>query len=268
MAKRNIQIRLVDRIRETGADVLTNIGFIGFTVLLLFKSFYYLKSIFNKRHEILFQMYNTGVKTFPVVTIVALFTGMILSLQIGVELRVFQQESLVGHTIMAMLTREMGPFMAAIILIASMGAAIAAEIGTMKVSEEIDALEFMGISTVRFLVMPRIVAMAIMTPMTAIYIIIMGAMGGALVAKAQLGVMFDVYYYNAMNGLHLKAIYVGLFKSFIFGLTISAVSCAYGLRASDGAMGVGRGTRNSVVASFILTLILGYIITSLFYGKQ
>ena len=258
---------LMDKIMFAGADVLKGIHFVGFTVLLLFKSFYYFKNIWNKRHEIMMQMYNAGVKTFPVVSIVALFTGMILSLQLGVEMSVFQQESLVGHTIMAILTREMGPFMAGIILIASMGAAMAAEIGTMKVSEEIDALEIMSISPVRFLVMPRVAAMAIMTPVTTVYIILMGAMGGGIVASAQLNVTFDVYYYHAMQGLHLKAMYVGLLKALVFGFAISSVSCAYGLKATNGALGVGKGTRDSVVASFILVLILGYIITSIFYGS-
>lgn len=255
------------RIAATGADVLSNIGFMGFALLLLFKSLYHFKSLWRKRHEVLTQMYHAGVKTFPVITIVALFTGMILALQVGVELRVFQQESLVAPLIMATLTREVGSLMAAIVLIASMGSAMAAEIGTMKVSEEIDALEFMGINPVNFLVMPRVAAMLIMTPMTAVYVIIMGAMGGAIISEAQLGVAFDVYYYNALQGLNLKAIYTGMFKAVVFGLTIASVSCAYGLQATNGATGVGKCTRNSVISCFILVLIFGYMITSIFYGS-
>jgi phospholipid/cholesterol/gamma-HCH transport system permease protein len=252
----------------TGAGLIAKIRFTGFTMLLLLSAIGYMKNFWGKRHDIILQMYNAGVKTFPVVSVVALFTGMILSLQFGVEMRVFQQQNLIGHAIMVILTREMGPFMSGIILIASMGAAIAAEIGTMKVSEEIDALELMSISPVKFLVMPRVAAMMIMTPIVSVYIIFMGSLGAALIANTQLGVPYNIYYFNAMKGLHMKAIYVGVIKSCIFGLLISAVSCAYGLKAGNGALGVGKGTRNSVVASFILVLISGYIITSIFYGQK
>jgi len=145
---------------------------------------------------------------------------------------------------------------------------MAAEIGTMKVSEEIDALELMSISPVKFLVMPRVVAMMLMTPIVSVYIIAIGSLGAAVVASAQLGVPHNIYYFNAIQGLHLKAIYVGSFKAFIFGLLISSISCAYGLKASNGALGVGKNTRDSVVASFVMVLVTGYIITSIFYGKS
>ena len=252
----------------TGRRLIDGVNFAGFTVLIFLSALYYMKNSWNKRHDIVLQMYNAGVKTFPVVSIVALFTGMILAIQLGVEMKVFQQQNLVGHAIMAMLTREMGPFMAGIILIASMGASMAAEIGTMKVSEEIDALEIMSISPVRFLVMPRVVAMMLMTPIVSVYIVAIGSIGAAVVANAQLDVPYNIYYFNAMQGLHLKAVYVGTLKAFIFGLLISSISCAYGLKASDGAMGVGRGTRDSVVASFVMVLVTGYIITSIFYGRK
>lgn len=260
------QRTLTGRLTDLALGALEKIRFTGFAVILLFSSFFYLKDAWSKRHDILAQMFNAGVKTLPVVSIVAVFTGMILSLQIGVEMRVFQQQSLVGHTITVMLTREMGPFMSGVILIASVGAAIAAEIGTMKVSEEIDALELMSISPVKFLVMPRVTAMAIMTPVVTIYIIFLGSLGGAVVANAQLNVPYNIYYHHAVQGLHLKAIYSGLLKSHIFGLVISSISCAYGLKADNGALGVGKATRDSVVASFIFVLITGYIITSIFYS--
>ncbi|MCL2026003.1 MAG: ABC transporter permease [Leptospirales bacterium] len=251
-----------------GKKLISGVNFAGFTALIFLSALYYMKNSWSKRHEIILQMYNAGVKTFPVVSVVALFTGMVLALQLGVEMKVFQQQYLVGHAIMAMLTREMGPFMAGIILIASMGASMAAEIGTMKVSEEIDALELMSISPVKFLVMPRVIAMMLMTPIVSIYIIAIGSLGAAVVANAQLGVPYNIYYFHAMKGLHLKAIYVGTVKAFIFGLLISSISCAYGLKAVNGALGVGKGTRDSVVASFVMVLVIGYIITSIFYGRK
>lgn len=256
----------MSRLKDGLVRIADSISFAGFSVMLAFASAYYSKNAWSKRHEILSQMYNAAVKTFPVISIVAIFTGMILSLQIGVEMKVFHMQNLVGHTIISILTREMGPFIAGIILIASMGAAITAEIGTMKVSEEIDALEVMSISPVKFLVMPRVIAMAVMTPIVAVYITVLGTLGGAIVADAQLGVTYNVYYAHVLKGIKLKAIYSGLLKAHIFGVIISSVSCAYGLKANNGALGVGKGTRDAVVASFILVLVCGYIVTSIFYG--
>ena len=251
-----------------GGKLINGVNFAGFTTLVFLSALYYMKNSWSKRYDIILQMYNAGVKTFPVVSIVALFTGMVLAIQLGVEMKVFQQQNLIGHAIMAMLTREMGPFMAGIILIASMGASMAAEIGTMKVSEEIDALEIMSISPIRFLVMPRVIAMMLMTPIVSVYIVTIGSIGAAVVANSQLDVPYNIYYFNAIQGLHHKAIYVGTIKAFIFGLLISSISCAYGLKASNGAMGVGKGTRDSVVASFVMVLVMGYIITSVFYGRK
>jgi phospholipid/cholesterol/gamma-HCH transport system permease protein len=262
----NLNPWMEKRALAAGRFILSNLQFIGYTVILLFTSLYYTKSFFVKRHEILHQMYNAGVKTFPVVSIVALFTGMVLSLQLGVELKEYGQQHLVGRAIIATLTREMSPFTAAIILIASVGASMAAELGTMKVSEEIDALELMSISPVRFLVMPRVSAMALMTPIVTIYITVLGMIGAAIVANTHLNVAYHAFYTNAMKGLHFKALYVGLLKGYVAGLVISGISCACGLRAENGALGVGQATRDSVVASFIMVLITGYIITEIFYG--
>ncbi len=161
----------------------------------------------------------------------------------------------------------MGPFTAAIVLIASVGSAMAAEIGTMKVSEEIDALEIMSISPVKYLVMPRIAAFALMMPIATVYVIVLGVIGGAIIAKSHLLLSFHSYYFRILESLHFKAVYVGLLKSFIHGLLISSISCAHGLRTTNGAMGVGKATRDSVVASFIFVLVSGYYITELFFRK-
>ncbi|MDY6970163.1 MAG: ABC transporter permease [Spirochaetota bacterium] len=238
----------------------------GFTIILLFETIFYLKNIINKRSLIIKEMYIAAIKSFVVCSIVALFTGMVLALQAGIELMAFQQQAMVGNLVIATMTREMGPFMTAIVLIASVGSAMAAEIGTMKVSEEIDALEMMSISPVNFLVMPRVVALSIVLPMATVYVNFLGTLGGGLVAKFQLNVSFDIYYMHVLESLFFKATYVGLFKAFIFGIIISGVSCAQGLKAENGALGVGKATRSSVVISFVMVLIIGYFITSIFYG--
>ncbi|HNR89319.1 MAG TPA: ABC transporter permease [Spirochaetota bacterium] len=251
-----------------GQRIVDTIELTGYTLVLLLQAGFYTKNVFSKRREILKQMYIAAVKTFFVVSVVALFTGMIVALQTGIEMKAFKQEALIGNVIIATMTREMGPFMTAIILTASVGSAMAAEIGTMTVSEEVDALQMMSISPVKFLVMPRVVAMAIMVPIMTVYTNALGTLGGGVVANYQLQVSWEVYYSHVLESLHFKAVYTGLLKSFIFGLIISGVSCAQGLRATNGALGVGKATREAVVISFLMVLIIGYFITAVFYGKE
>lgn len=242
--------------------------FSGFSLDLIFKSCLFLPKMFEKRAEIIKQMYAAGIKSFLVVTIVAFFTGMILSLQTGIEMKKFGLENMIGSLVVATLTREMSSFTTAVVLIASVGSAIAAELSTMKVSEEIDALEMLLINPVKFLVMPRIVALSIMFPIVSVYFTIMGVMGGGVVSNSQLSVEWDIYFKSCLAGLKLKAVYVGLLKSFLFGLMVAAISCANGLKAENGVAGVGKATRNSVIASFMMVLITGYYVTAVFYGGK
>ncbi|MEA2011827.1 MAG: ABC transporter permease [Verrucomicrobiota bacterium] len=219
----------------------------------------------HRRKEIGKQLYTTGIKSFAVTSVVALFTGMILSLQAGIILRDVGQEVNVGTLVAQTMCREMGPFMTALILAASVGAAIAAEIGTMTVAEEIDALHTMSINPADYLVMPRMIAMLIMAPVLTIYTNVVGILGGMLIAKTQLGVAPIAYYNNAMMTLANKEIYVGLLKSIVFGFIIVTVCCYRGFATTNGAVGVGKATRTSVVHNFLLILIIGYFITRIFY---
>ena len=201
--------------------------------------------------EVVYQLYVTGIKSIGVISIVAMFTGMILALQTGLELRRFGQEVNIGTAVMVSLLREMGPFMTALILAASVGSAMAAELGTMVVSEEIAALEVMSIPPVRFLVMPRLAAMMIMTPLMTFYACMLGVVGGAIVGVTQLGVALPAYMDNATRFAENKDLYVGLLKSFIFGIMITTISCHQGFHHSR-LVGVGRATRRSVIISFWL----------------
>lgn len=215
--------------------------------------------------EILRQMYVGGILSLGVISVVALFTGMILALQTGIELRRFSQEAFIGSAVMMSMLREMGPFMSGTVLAASVGAAIAAQMGTMVISEEIAALEVMSIKPVRFLVMPRLVAMAIMTPLLSFYGCFMGVLGGGIVGRTQLGVPWQAYLDNAMRFVEISDIYVGLLKGLVFGIIIVIVACHQGFCTSNGAVGVGMATRRSVVISFLAILISGYFITRIFY---
>ncbi len=239
----------------------------GRALLMLWEALLDLRFMFGARAwpEVVYQLYVTGIKSIGVISVVAMFTGMILALQTGLELRKFGQEVNIGAAVMISLLREMGPFMTALILAASVGSAMAAELGTMVVSEEIAALEVMSIPPVRFLVMPRLAAMMVMTPLMTFYACMLGVVGGAIVGVTQLGVALPAYMDNATRFAENKDLYVGLFKSFVFGIMITTVSCHQGFATTEGAVGVGRATRRSVIISFLSILIVGYIITRLFY---
>lgn len=211
------------------------------------------------------QLYITGLKSLPVVTVVAGFTGMILALQTGLTLRKFSQEVNIGTAVMVSMLREMGPFMTALILAASVGSSIAAQIGTMTISEEVAALEVMSIDPIRFLVMPRLVALAVMTPLLSFYSTVMGVLGGGLVGATQLGVSWTAYLDNATKFADNKDLYVGMFKALCFGLVIGTIACHQGFATTKGAVGVGNATRSTVIISFLVILIIGYFITRLFY---
>lgn len=240
---------------------------VGHSIFMLLESIYFIRFAFSKRnrYETVTQMYVTGIKSLGVITIVALFTGMILALQTGLELRRYGQESFIGSAVAVTMIREMGPFMTGLIIAASVGSAIAAQIGTMSVSEEIAALEVMSINPNRFLVMPRLVAMLMMMPILTVYSNILGILGGAVVGTTQLGVSLHAYMDKATQFATNKDLYVGLFKALIFGIVITTVACHQGLSATEGAVGVGKATRSAVIISFLVILVLGYMITRLFY---
>jgi phospholipid/cholesterol/gamma-HCH transport system permease protein len=217
------------------------------------------------RKEFFRQMYTVGLKSLPVITLVGLFIGMVLALQVGLEMRRYNQEGYVGAGVMISSLREMGPFMAGLILAACVGSSMAAQIGTMVVNDEIAALEIMSINPVRYLVAPRLAAMIVMMPLLSFYLCVLSVLGGGVVAATQLSVPFMHYMRVAMDNADRYDLFVGLFKALIFGILITGVSCLEGLRTTQGAVGVGRATRQSVVSSFLLILVVGYIVTRLFY---
>lgn len=223
--------------------------------------------VFNgdARRMMFFQLYSTGIRTLPVITVVGLFTGMILGLQVGLALSKFNQEVFLGAAVMVSLIREMGPFVTGICLSACVGSAMAAELGTMKVNDEIAALEIMSIPPVRYLVAPRMFALIVMSPLLAFYACVLGVIGGGLVGYTQLNVPFSQYMASAMSMAEVKDLFVGLLKATVFGVVICTVSCHQGFSTSLGAVGVGKATQRSVIISFLLILMFGYMITRLFY---
>lgn len=244
-------------VREVGVA-----GKIGLGSILLFPSVFRSR---DSRADFSRQLYKTGISTLPVVTVVSLFIGMILALQVGLEMRRFNQEIYLGAAVMISLIREMAPFSCGLCLASCVGSSIAAEIGTMKVNDEIDALRIMSISPLKFLAAPRILALAVMAPLVAFYCCVVGTIGGGIVGATQLGVDFGQYMSSAMSIAEEKDLFVGLAKALVFGLVIGIVSVSEGLGTKLGATGVGKSTQRSVIVSFLLILMFGYMITRLCY---
>ncbi len=217
------------------------------------------------RRETVMQFYLMGIKSLPVITVVAVFTGMILSLQTGLELRRFNQEVYIGSAVMVSMLREMGPFMTGLILAACVGSSIAAQLGTMVVNDEVAALEIMSIDPVRYLMVPRLAAMMLITPMMSFYTCMMGMIGGGIVGATQLNVAWSQYVTNALDFARNKDLYVGLLKALLFGMIITTVACYEGFTTTQGALGVGFSTRRAVISAFLCILVVGYFVTRLFY---
>jgi phospholipid/cholesterol/gamma-HCH transport system permease protein len=236
-------------------------GGAGYTLDLLLRAAGQLVFIGKKRREAIDQLALCTLGSLSVVFITALFTGMIVSLQTGQVLRDFGQESSLGYIVTLGMCREMGPVFTCLSLAGLVGSTYAAEIGTMKVSEEVDALEVMSINPVYYLVMPRLFALGIAAVALTIYANVIGIVGGALVARANFDVDLEIFIKNGRDALKMKDVYGGLLKSFLFGITIGTVACAQGLRAEGGPAGVGRATLHSVVISFMLILVFDYLLT-------
>lgn len=263
--------------RTPGAVMADAVEHAGYTLGLIGGAF--VRFVIHRRPgrmlgRLIEQVYVHAVKSLLVVTVVGAFTGMVVALQTGAELRAFGAEETLPRIVAASMAREMGPFITAIILAATAGAAIAAELGTMKVSEEIDALEMMNVDPVAFLVAPRVVSMGLACLFLTVWVDFVGTAGGALVAHSQNGIQYADFLRGAretlaterLGGVLSKAVFSGLVKAWFFGLMIGGLACAAGLRASGGALGVGKAVRTAVTASVVLTLIVGYLLTWFFWA--
>jgi phospholipid/cholesterol/gamma-HCH transport system permease protein len=240
----------------------------GYTLELLGRAVLRTRLAGRKRRELFQHLFLCTFGSLPVVFIIALFTGMIVSLQTGIQLQKFGQEASLGYIVSAAMCREMGPVFTAIALAGLVGSTFAAEIGTMKVSEEIDALEVMSIDPIYYLVMPRLIALSVATVLLTVYADVIGIAGGALVSRATFNVDLGIFLKNARDALDLKDIYGGLFKAFVFGTTIATVACSQGLRTKHGAEGVGQATLRTVVLSFVFILAFNYFLTWFLYKLE
>src|SRR5579862_1282470 len=211
------------------------------------------------------QMVLVGVDSIPIVTLIAIFIGLVLALQGAYQLQQFGAVSMVTALVGVSMTRELGPLITAIIIAGRSGSAFAAELGTMKVSEELDALDVMGLDRVRYLVVPKYLAMIVMMPCLTILADLAGILGGGIFEVFQLDQnVYTLLAYNR-DSLHMRDIWTGLIKSIVFGLIITKVGCFEGFSVRGGAEGVGKATTSSVVVSIFLVILADVIFTAIFY---
>ena len=209
-----------------------------------------------------------GVEALPILSLISFFIGLILALQGAYELRKFGALHYVSSAVAISITRELGPLMTAIVVIGRSGSAFAAEIGTMKVTEEIDALETMAVDPVQFLVTPKFLAMMVMVPCLTTWADLMGVLGGSLFGVTSAGFTFGGYLRATLDALYLRDITSGLIKSVMFGMTITAVGCHEGFSTGAGAEAVGRSTTAAVVNSIFLVIAVDLVFTTLFYFTE
>ncbi len=246
-----------------GSFVLKLSSTCGETTVLFYRTLFWSFRARINGHNFFLQLQEMGARTLPVTSLTLLFTGMVLALQTGYAfIRVFNEPLYVGRLVSASIAKELGPVLTAVVFSGRVGAAVAAELGTMKVTEQIDALYTLGTNPVRYLVVPRFLAAIIMLPLLVIYSDLLGIMGGYLVAHYRFDIPTELYF-DEVYFLRLQDVCHGILKSFGFAATIIMVSCYQGLSAKGGAEGVGRATTQAVVISMVLVLVGDYFLTAL-----
>ncbi len=216
---------------------------------------------------ILRQMIDIGYYSLPVVGLTAIFTGMVLALQSYTGFARFSAEGAVATVVVLSMTRELGPVLAGLMVAGRIGASMAAEIGTMRVTEQIDALTTLSTNPYKYLVAPRLIAGLLMMPLLVIVADIIGVFGGYMVSVNKLDFNAANYLSKTFEFLETKDVVSGLVKAAVFGFVISLMGCYHGYNSKGGAQGVGTATINAVVSALILILVFNYMITEMFFAR-
>ena len=208
-----------------------------------------------------------GYFSLPVVALTAVFTGMVLALQSSTGLSRFGADSAVASLVVLSVTRELGPVLAGLMVAGRVGAAMAAEIGTMRVTDQIDALTTLSTNPMKYLVAPRLLAGLIALPLLVVIADILGVLGGFIIATLKLGFNTGTYLKNTLDFLHTDDVVSGLVKAGVFGFLIALMGCYHGYNSRGGAQGVGAATTAAVVAASVLILAFDYVLSELFFAR-
>jgi phospholipid/cholesterol/gamma-HCH transport system permease protein len=236
---------------------------IGEIVLLFWRTLCALPFAWQQRQKVFDQFFEIGNASLLMVCVLSFFIGAVIALQTGPVLVERGLASAVGGIVGISVAKELAPVMMAILIAGRIGSAMAAEIGSMRVYQEIDALRTMNINPIHYLVLPRVLAMAVALPLLVVFAILVGWFGGAVVAEtnSHIGVPFQAFFDGLRDTVDLKDVANGVFKSFCFAIIIGAVSCHQGLVTIGGPRGIGRSVTKAVVNSIVLIVIFDYILT-------
>lgn len=254
-----------DYILYLGKNTVNFFEYVGGLAGLCFETLFWIFIPPIKKERILEQTKKIGIDSLFIVSLVALFTGMILALQTAYLMKKLSSEIYIASIIALSLTRELGPVLTALIVAGRSGAAITAEIGTMTVTEQVDALRTLATNPVKYLVVPRFLSLIFMLPLLTIYADLIGIFGGYLICVNRLAISPAMYITTTFETLVNKDVFTGLIKTVFFGMIIALVACFEGFNVEGGAEGVGKSTTASVVKSFILIIIADCFFTALFY---
>ena len=252
-------------LQKLGSGTLRFLEEVGQVFNLLFGIIKSLPTVHRSRKIIVYQMEHIGVNSLPLVLIIAVFTGAVAAWQAAYQLKGIAPLSFLGAATSRAIITELGPVLTGIVIAGRVGASIAAELGTMKVTEQIDALETMAISPVRYLAMPRFLASVIMMPMLVIFADFIAVMGAYIVSNYFLGVSFAVFFQSVKRFFLFSDLIAGLVKAVFFGGVTALLGCHIGFRTEGGAEGVGLSTIRSFVLSSALILILDYVLWMLIF---
>ena len=235
-------------------------------VLLSIRAF---RNIFRSPHyadDIFIQMDVIGVGSLFIVSLIGLFSGIVMALQMARALTTYGAQGQVGQIVAITLVRELGPVLTAVLVAGRNASGIASELGSMKVTEQIDAMRALGTDPIQKLVTPRLIATAFVLPLLTIISDFIGLIGGYFIASTMLGLTFSEYWTSAWQVLEYNDLAQGLLKPFVFAVIIALVGCFYGMRTTGGTQGVGRSTTQAVVASSVLILVVDFFVTKLIFA--
>jgi len=215
--------------------------------------------------ETIEQLYQIGYRSLSIVTLTGVFTGMVMAFQTGMEMSRFGAKAYIGSVVAVSLVRELGPVLTALVVAGRVGAGITAELGSMRVTDQIDAMRAMATDPYKKLVVTRIWSLLIMLPILVAVADVVGLLGGMLIATTNLNVSFELYKSTVLNSLLIQDIASGLIKPIIFAFIIGSIGCYLGMNTSGGTKGVGSATTMSVVISSIFIFVLDFILTKIFF---
>jgi phospholipid/cholesterol/gamma-HCH transport system permease protein len=263
MIRPEMPVSTIERMGRATTDAFAAFGnfcnFVARTIAWLFAG-----GLSWRSWRLLFpQMYEVGVRSVPVVGVTGAFIGMVMAIESYSSFKAIGQETRMGSVINLSVVKQIGPVLAAVMLAGRVGGALTAELGTMNVTEQIDAMRVMGTDPIRYLVVPRFIACVLLTPVLTIYSDLLGVIGGWIISVNYLGVPSAPYWWYSAMGVETWQVMEGIFKSLFFGGAIGLIACYKGFHSGAGASGVGRACTESFVASFIAIIVLNFFFAQL-----